>query len=60
MSKEKSVLTARQAGELLGVDRQTVIRWIDEGVLSAWLTEGGHHRLERAEVERYKETRRVR
>lgn len=47
-----ALLTVRAAAERLGVGYSTVKRWIGSGAVRSTRTEGGHHRVSDAEVER--------
>lgn len=47
----ESVMTTRQAAELLGVSLRTAQLWVESGVLKAWKTAGGHRRITRQSVE---------
>ncbi|MFC6668798.1 response regulator [Marinobacterium aestuariivivens] len=41
----KKVLTSAEAAKLLGVSLRTVQLWVEQGILPAWKTPGGHRRL---------------
>lgn len=43
---ERTFCTTREAGDLLGVSAGTVQLWVDNGLLQAWKTAGGHRRVE--------------
>ena len=47
-----SILTVRQAAARLGVSYSTLKQWIYKGSVRSVRTEGGHHRIQEAEVER--------
>ena len=49
---ERSFCTTREAAELLGVSVATVQVWVEDGVLDAWKTAGGHRRVLRNSIER--------
>lgn len=44
--------TVRKAAERLGVGYSTLKRWVLAGVVRTTRTEGGHHRIAEAEIER--------
>ena len=46
------LLTVRAAAERLGVGYSTLKRWIASGHVRTTRTEGGHHRISDAEIER--------
>jgi len=45
-------LSLGPASALLGVDKDTLRRWADDGRVQAWTTPGGHRRFERRTLER--------
>jgi molybdopterin-binding protein len=47
-----SLLTVRTAAERLGVGYSTLKRWVHTGRVRTTRTEGGHHRLSEAEIDR--------
>ena len=44
------ILTTRQAAKLLGIAVSTAQQWIENGVLAAWKTPGGHRRVRLSDV----------
>jgi excisionase family DNA binding protein len=44
--------TTRQAAEILGVSTRTAQLWVENGLLEAWKTGGGHRRINRVSVQR--------
>ena len=47
-----ALLTVRAAAERLGVGYSTLKRWVLSGHVRTTLTEGGHHRVSEAEIDR--------
>ena len=47
-----ALLTIRAASQRLGVAYSTLKRWVHTGHVRTTLTEGGHHRVSEAEIER--------
>jgi excisionase family DNA binding protein len=48
---QKSFCTTREAAQLLGVSVGTVQLWVENGLLQAWKTSGGHRRVLRASID---------
>jgi excisionase family DNA binding protein len=44
--------TTREAAALLGVSLRTAQLWVENGVLEAWKTEGGHRRISRDSIDK--------
>lgn len=49
---EKTFCTTREAGALLGVSVGTIQLWVENGLLEAWKTSGGHRRVSRDSIDR--------
>jgi excisionase family DNA binding protein len=47
-----AVLTIRAAAQQLGVAYSTLKRWVRAGTVRTTRTEGGHHRVSQAEIDR--------
>ncbi len=47
-----ALLTVRAAADELGVGYSTLKRWMRQGMVRTTTTQGGHHRIARAEVDR--------
>jgi len=52
-NRERQSLTTRQFAESLGVSESSVKRWIDDGVIAADRTAGGHRRIPMAAAVRF-------
>jgi molybdopterin-binding protein len=48
-----ALLTVRAAAARLGIGYSTLKQWIYQGAVRATQTEGGHHRISEAEIERF-------
>jgi len=48
----KTFCTTREAANLLSISVRTAQLWVENGLLEAWKTEGGHRRITRDSVER--------
>ena len=51
--QHQEFLTTGQAAELCSVTRNAVFKWIQSGYLTAYRTAGGHHRIDKRELERF-------
>ncbi|MFC3533842.1 excisionase family DNA-binding protein [Vogesella facilis] len=51
--QEPEFVTTRQAAEVIGVSYTTVQRMVEQGLLKAWKTNGGHRRISRASLNAY-------
>ncbi len=49
----RSVMTTWEAGRYCNVSPYTIRHWIAEGMLAAYTTPGGHHRLRREDVDAF-------
>jgi excisionase family DNA binding protein len=47
-----AMLTVRKAADRLGIAYSTLKRWVHSGAVRTTRTEGGHHRVSEAEIER--------
>jgi len=52
MTIEKIFCTTQEAATLLGVSIGTAQLWVDNGLLAAWKTPGGHRRVTRESIEK--------
>ncbi|HDD44975.1 MAG TPA: response regulator [Candidatus Desulfofervidus auxilii] len=46
-------ITTAEAGRICGVARTTISKWIDEGLLKAFITPGGHRKIRRGDLEKF-------
>ena len=51
-------ISALEAARRLGVDKSTVVRWLQNDTLAGYRTVGGHWRIPVAEVDRIRTTER--
>jgi len=49
--EQETYITSRQAASQLGLSLRTIQLWVENGVLSAWKTAGGHRRIASSSVE---------
>lgn len=50
MSNDDKLLTSHQAANLVQVDPSSVVKWINDGKLSAFKTPGGHRRIRQRDL----------
>jgi excisionase family DNA binding protein len=48
--KPNMLLTSHQVGELLQVDPSSIVKWVNDGILPAFRTPGGHRRIRSADL----------
>ncbi|MEO5355649.1 MAG: helix-turn-helix domain-containing protein, partial [Magnetococcus sp. XQGC-1] len=53
----ETFVTSSQAARLLNVSQRTINCWVDEGVIKAWKTAGGHSRIPMSAIEQILEKR---
>ncbi len=51
--KNSDFISTAEASKILGVARTTVVKWIDEGVIKAFVTPGGHRKIRRRDLEEF-------
>ncbi|MDD5760315.1 MAG: response regulator [Desulfobulbaceae bacterium] len=51
--KDPEYITTSEAGNICGVTRITITRWIDDGLLNAFITPGGHRKIRREDLDRF-------
>lgn len=49
---QKTFCTTREAASILGISLRTAQLWVENGLLEAWKTEGGHRRISRKSIEK--------
>jgi excisionase family DNA binding protein len=57
MAGEGAYISTREAADLLGVSLRTAQLWVEQGVLLAWKTAGGHRRILLESVDKVLEER---
>ncbi len=55
----KKALSTNQAAQLCGVHRTTIINWVKEGKIRAYVTAGGHRRILPEDMVRFVESYRI-
>jgi len=49
-NKKNEFISTSEASRLCGVARTTISKWIDEGLLKAFVTPGGHRKIEKEDL----------
>ena len=49
----KKMLTTKQASEIAGVNKDTIRRWEDKGLIKSYRTDGGHRRYDAESLNNY-------
>lgn len=50
---ERTLISIREASQILGVSEATLRQWTDEGKIGAFITPGGHRRYSRVEIRQF-------
>ena len=53
MKKKKNALNMTEAANLIGVDRRTILRWVEKGYLQAITYPSGNHRILETEIKSF-------
>lgn len=51
MIPENDFISVPKAAEKVGVDRRTMWRWVKSGKIRSFVTPGGHHRIQRTDID---------
>jgi len=51
--KNNEFISTAEASKICGVARTTIAKWIDEGLLKAFVTPGGHRKIRREDLENF-------
>jgi excisionase family DNA binding protein len=50
---ERTLISIREASQILGVSEATLRQWTDEGKIGAFITPGGHRRYSKVEIRQF-------
>ncbi len=53
MKRREKFITPAEASKILGVARTTIVKWIDDGLIKAFVTPGGHRKIRREDLEEF-------